>query len=147
MFSIRTDGSDFAALHRFSGPDGANFGATPFVEDGRLYGVTMSGSACSNGVVFSMRTDGSDYRVLHPFAADESGPMEGVFAMGDMLYGATSGTGANDTFGVIYLLPAKGRNGLPGPSPAVIYGRLLGKRPTAAGRQDVLWPGLPWRER
>ncbi|MBW1787920.1 MAG: hypothetical protein JRK53_15065 [Deltaproteobacteria bacterium] len=108
VFSIGTDGAGFTTLHHFSGPDGAESGATPIVVEGRLYGVTIAGGAYGNGVVFSIGTDGSDYQVLHDFAVDESGPMEGVIRVGDKLYGATAGTGGNNTYGVIYSLRMDG---------------------------------------
>jgi uncharacterized repeat protein (TIGR03803 family) len=108
VFSVRSDGSDFATLHHFSGMDGAFSGATPIVAAGKLYGVTMFGGAANNGVVFSMDLDGSDYQVIHDFTVAESGPMEGVIAVNGRLYGVTTATGGPNGCGVVYSLRPDG---------------------------------------
>ena len=110
VFSIRTDGSDFTTLHLFEDDpsDGKFSGSTPILAYGRLYGVTIAGGAYDNGVIFSMLPDGSDYQVLHNFTVDESGPIEGVIMVEGRLYGATVGTGFNNTYGVIYSLRMDG---------------------------------------
>jgi len=108
VFSLQTDGSNFATLHSFTGSDGELTESSLILAGGRLYGVTAAGGDYDQGVVFSLRTDGSDYRVIHSFdGVDGAGAIEGVVLAGDTLYGVTVANGPVD-FGVIYSLKTDG---------------------------------------
>ena len=103
VFKIKTDGTSFALLHRFTG--GASDGAVPygglvFDNAGDLYGTTLTGGAWLCGTVFKVKTDGTDFAILHIFAIDASDgmrPRGGLILDGaDNLYGTTELGGASD---------------------------------------------------
>jgi uncharacterized repeat protein (TIGR03803 family) len=54
LFMVKTNGTDYRVLRRFSGPDGANSRALLLFSSSTLYGTTPTGGAFSNGVVFSL---------------------------------------------------------------------------------------------
>jgi uncharacterized repeat protein (TIGR03803 family) len=101
LFSINTDGSDFALVHRFTG--GASDGAFPrgsLTFDGsKFYGMTSGGGGSSAGVIFSINTDGSDFVLLHGFKGgvnDGRGPNGSLTLLDSTLYGMTGGGGTSN---------------------------------------------------
>lgn len=97
VFRLNTDGSGFALLNNFAGPDGANPRAE-LIEgsDGRLYGTTYFGGNANVGTVFSLARDGAGFAVLHHCASGTaktgSNPYAQLLEGGDgRLYGMTSG--------------------------------------------------------
>jgi uncharacterized repeat protein (TIGR03803 family) len=109
VFRINTDGSDFASLYSFSGPDGGDPGRLILGSDGYLYGTTYQRGANGNGTVFQISTDGLTFNTLHNFNySDGNGPIGGVYQGGDgNLYGNTAGGGANG-FGTVYQVSTDG---------------------------------------
>jgi uncharacterized repeat protein (TIGR03803 family) len=102
VFKVSTNGSNFAALHAFSG---AADGATPYgalIQDGGgyLYGTTFGGGTNADGTVFKVDTNGIALVTLHAFdGSDGSYPgtgltqgSNGVF-YGTTIYGGSSGDG------------------------------------------------------
>jgi uncharacterized repeat protein (TIGR03803 family) len=95
VFSINTNGTDFAVLHSFTNwPDGAGPAASVVVSGNMLYGTTVTGGNIDNnyGMVFSMNIDGSDFTVLYNFTGDSDGasPLAGLILSSNTLYGTTS---------------------------------------------------------
>lgn len=105
IFSLNTDGGDFANLHQFDPP---NEGADPWggviLSADRLYGATFrlgvpsaSPSEAANGTVFAINIDGTLFETLHTFYgpssfdtnSDGSGPQGKLILSGNALYGAT----------------------------------------------------------
>ena len=92
IFKINTDGTDFALLKSFSGPDGAQpFGTFIFSGD-TIYGATAFGGASDKGTIFKINTDGTGFSTLKTFSGSMDGyrPMVGLCLLGHTLYGATS---------------------------------------------------------
>jgi uncharacterized repeat protein (TIGR03803 family) len=103
VFSMNTDGKNYAVLHSFSQPQGVlrtNMGgANPYagleLSDDKLYGTTEYGGIHGQGVIFAIGTDGKDFAVLHNF--DYGGnnginPQTALVSSGNSLYGTTTST-------------------------------------------------------
>ena len=120
VFKIATNGSGFAVIHTFSGPDGAApFGKLVFGTNGALYGTTYSGGASNLGTVFTIGTDGSGYSVIHSFTKGMIGlrydgwnPRAGLtLGMDGMFYGTCSGGGgttAANQHGTVFQIASDG---------------------------------------
>ncbi len=115
VFKVKTDGSGFTTLHRFTklkngryltNYDGA-FPSGDLVSVGKsLYGTAWAGGIHGVGTVFKLQADGSGFKVLHGFSeATNNGfghesnhagawPEAGLVASGDTLYGTTSQGGS-----------------------------------------------------
>jgi uncharacterized repeat protein (TIGR03803 family) len=112
VFSIATDGSGFTLLHEFANTSGnavSPYGSL-ILDDGTLYGMTLSGGANSNGVVFSIGTDGSAFTLLHEFSyasSDGQNPRGSLVLGGSTLYGMTRSGGASSS-GVIFAIATNG---------------------------------------
>ncbi|WP_131989855.1 choice-of-anchor tandem repeat GloVer-containing protein [Chthoniobacter flavus] len=105
VFSINTDGSDFAVLHSFGTFDSGE-AVEPIGGNGltlvgsTLYGVSFNGGAAQNGAIFSLNPDGSNFQMLHSFdGSDGSGPYGSLALSGSQLYGTTSGFGVTVSSG------------------------------------------------
>jgi len=120
IFSVGTNGLDFAVLHHFSATDsltGTNSdGASPCAaladSGGHLYGTTAEGGVWANGAVFSVSTNGSQFLTLHAFTAvdpvtgtnrDGATPLAGVLPLGNSLYGTAFNGGAG-AVGTVFCL-------------------------------------------
>ena len=93
VYQMAPDGSGFALLYSFTGPDGAsplsNLIQGP---DGTLYGATLFGGDLGGGTVFQMAPDGSSFTLLHSFPGTTVQPTAGLVQGPDgTLYGTTSG--------------------------------------------------------
>ncbi len=113
VFRVNPDGTDFTLLHNFSG--GAD-GLSPNAgleqgSDGALYGTTSEGGAAVGGTVFKMDLTGSPFVVLHSFSGypdDGDLPVASLIqGSSGILYGTTSGGGANN-FGTVFQLNPDG---------------------------------------
>jgi uncharacterized repeat protein (TIGR03803 family) len=108
VFSITADGT-LTTLHGFDGTDG-DFPTGTMVQgtDGKFYGTTVDGGACSNGTVFSITADGA-LTTLHSFGHnDGSGPYGGMVQGTDgKFYGTTDQGGANNG-GTVFKITASG---------------------------------------
>jgi uncharacterized repeat protein (TIGR03803 family) len=111
IFSIGTNGANFAALHSFSPLDpltGTNTdGAFPLgglvLSNATLYGTTISGGSGGSGTIFSLQTNGGGFAVWHDFAAvdpvtktnaDGASPCAALLLSSNALYGTASAGGA-----------------------------------------------------
>lgn len=106
IFSMNTDGSNFALMHEFAGsPADGDYPAGALVlHNGKFYGTTSTGGSLNVGVLFSIDTDGTDYTVLYHFTGAANGANPGKEApviSGSYLYGATT-AGGSSGFGAIY---------------------------------------------
>jgi uncharacterized repeat protein (TIGR03803 family) len=106
VFRIATDGTSFATLHAFGGPDGSYpVAGLTRGSSGTFFGTAIAGGQ-GTGVVFAVTSAGA-FAVVHAFAPGQGAtPLGGVTVMPDgSLYGTTldGGTGA---VGVIYRLSA-----------------------------------------
>ncbi|OYW07108.1 MAG: hypothetical protein B7X11_00540, partial [Acidobacteria bacterium 37-65-4] len=113
VFKVKTDGTGFALLHRFTG--GASDGAHPtagviFDGDASLYGTTYFGGPSNQGTIFTVMTDGSGFTLLHSFAgaSDGANPLGGLILGGDgSLYGTTDQGGASN-LGTVFTVRTDG---------------------------------------
>ncbi|MGB8169731.1 MAG: choice-of-anchor tandem repeat GloVer-containing protein [Chthoniobacteraceae bacterium] len=101
VFSINTDGSEFAVLHSFAA-FGSGEGAEPIGGNGltlvgtTLYGMTFNDGIELNGSIFSINLDGSEFRPVRSLMPGEgSGPFGSLTLSGLQLYGTTNGYGGN----------------------------------------------------
>jgi uncharacterized repeat protein (TIGR03803 family) len=92
VYQMAPDGSGFALLYSFSGPDGASPLSNVIQgPDGTLYGTTVSGGDFRTGTVFQMAPDGSGFMLLHSFLGAFQ-PTAGLTQGPDgTLYGTTTG--------------------------------------------------------
>ena len=112
LFRLQNGSSNEKILHRFTGGlDGGYLLSGPVVVGGVLYGVTeiggstyVSGGQSGYGVIYSQFQNGTHFRVVYNFAggtADGGNPVGGMVAIGQTLYGTTSGGGASG-FGTVW---------------------------------------------
>jgi len=94
-----TSSGNFAVLHHFGGPEGANpTGHLAQDGSGFLYGTTVQGGAFGYGTVYKMSTTGSGFTALHHFDHNEgvdpyAGPIVGADGF---LYGACARGGTTE---------------------------------------------------
>ncbi len=99
VFRINPDGTGFASIHSFEGPDGAQpRGGLMEGTDGALYGTTVQGGATDDGVVFRINPDGTGFTTLHDFDyTNGADPHSTLVEAEGALYGTTmSGGTARD---------------------------------------------------
>ncbi len=110
VFTLKTNGSDFALLHSFGSPvsDGRRPLGSLIPDGGALYGMTSRGGVSDLGAIFRVGADGSDFSVLHSFRrADGRSPHGSLTLVDDVLYGITRGGGAADA-GTIFRIDVDG---------------------------------------
>ena len=124
VFSVGTNGNNFATLYSFSAMDpvtGTNTdGAIPYgglvLSNGVLYGTTMAGGFGESGVIFSLSTNGSNFTVLHQFSqvdpttktnTDGAKPVANLLLVGGTLYG-TAPAGGSGASGIVFSVSTSG---------------------------------------
>ncbi len=108
VFKIETDGTGFALLHSFTGPDGANPAAALLLLGNTLYGTAANGGSSSNGTVFKVNVDGTGFTTLHSFTAvDGASPASALVSSDGILYG-TAQHGGTSGHGTIFALRTDG---------------------------------------
>ncbi|MDD4902092.1 MAG: peptidoglycan-binding protein [Patescibacteria group bacterium] len=110
IFSLDTNGSNYATLHIFAG--GNNDGKYPngslTLSGSKLYGMTTEGGTADSGVVFSLNTNGTNYSVFYKFVGgtnDGANPFGSLILSGGLLYGTTEGGGASDYGAIFSIVP------------------------------------------
>ena len=113
VFRIKTDGSEYALLHRFT--RGTEDGAQPYgsvlLDSGILYGTTSFGGVSGRGIVFRMRTDGGDFTILHSFTGGPDGGNPKAAVVLDPsgnLYGTATQGGGTSRYGTVFKLRTNG---------------------------------------
>ncbi len=110
VFRMNLDGSGYAVLKNFSGPDGyAPQAALLQGRDGLLYGTTQSGGAGGGGTVFTLNLDGSGFAVLKRFLGSDGSSPQASLTQGldGALYGTTL-TGGKYSNGTVFKLNPDG---------------------------------------
>jgi len=112
VFKVNTNGTGYAVIHIFTGPDGANPQATLAQgSDGALYGTSIDGGAFNEGTVFKLNTNSTAFTNLHSFGAtseDGAYPWVGLMQASDgALYGVTYQSGISN-YGTVYKLSTDG---------------------------------------
>lgn len=94
VFALRTDGTQFRTLHRFTSSSMAYYPQTELVVSGNtLYGTT----AGVGGTLFSLRTDRTGFIRLHALRLDADGAGPGSpFLLGNHLYAVAASGGPVD---------------------------------------------------
>ena len=115
VFKVRTDGTGYSVLRRFTGSGGD--GRSPeagLVEglDGALYGVTSYGGSNDVGTVFRIDKNGSNYAVLRSFSStggDGQIPRAALMqhSVSHVLYGTTYSGGASNA-GTLFKIRTNG---------------------------------------
>jgi uncharacterized repeat protein (TIGR03803 family) len=112
VFSIGTNGANYAVLHQFTGTsDGMGPVSGLVVSGGKIYGTTSWGGTNAWGTVYSMNLEGSDYTALYNFADGPGGvyPSGGLIISSNTIYGTTSQGGDNDS-GTVFSINTDGSN-------------------------------------
>lgn len=104
IFKVNVDGSGYAVLKEFSGPDGAGPCGDPLVEGTTLFGTASFGGSKQYGTIFKINIDGSNFTVLKDFVLTPAGgdgavPLGGLLAVGGRLVGTTWRGGTSDWMG------------------------------------------------
>ena len=110
IFSISTNGTGYAILHRFTNaPDGYSPQGEMVLSGSTLFGTTAFGGSSNRGVIFAINTNGTGYTILRSFtnAPDGNYPYGGLILDSGMLYGTTGGGGSNNN-GTIFAISTNG---------------------------------------
>jgi len=97
IFSMNTDGSEFALLYSFGSFDSGDAddpsgGNSLTLVGTTLYGMTYYGGDNQDGAIFSINTDGTNYQLIYSFAfTDGASPYGSLTFSGSKLYGMTTG--------------------------------------------------------
>jgi uncharacterized repeat protein (TIGR03803 family) len=101
LFSLKTDGSDYATLYSFTplkvtksppvrvlgNPDGASPAAAVLLNGDSLYGTTSAGGSAVYGTVFGIKGDGTGFKNLHDFGDDGGFEVNNLVVSGHTLFG------------------------------------------------------------
>jgi uncharacterized repeat protein (TIGR03803 family) len=115
IFSIQTNGDNFAVLRALSADDGENPGGSLLLWSNTLYGTAKAGGDHTYGTVYSKDTSDTGFAVLHSFSAilgdgtnsDGTFPVGGLLLSGGTLYGTASGGGTNGN-GTVFAVSTNG---------------------------------------
>ncbi len=105
VFKMGIDGSNFTALHIFSGgTDGGSLNSSLVLANGKLYGTATFGGGLNYGCVFVISANGTSLINLYNFSAtstnvpgtnnDGAYPTAGMILSGSTLYGTANGGGS-----------------------------------------------------
>jgi uncharacterized repeat protein (TIGR03803 family) len=97
IFRLNPDGSGFTVIKKLVSSEGITLsGALTLGDDGRFYGMTISGGAYDKGTIFQVNPDGSGFSVLRNMTdSDGINPVGSLIQAKDgKLYGMTSYAGA-----------------------------------------------------
>ncbi|HVV70251.1 MAG TPA: choice-of-anchor tandem repeat GloVer-containing protein, partial [Verrucomicrobiae bacterium] len=114
LFKINTDGSGFALMHNFTNVDGGYPSVHMVVVGTNLYGTTEfggTGSFLGNGTIFRVNLDGTGFTNIYEFTDSAVGPLAGLVASGNTLYGTTtvgSGGLGGPPFGTLFKINIDG---------------------------------------
>jgi uncharacterized repeat protein (TIGR03803 family) len=109
VFAIKTNGTSFTTLYRFTGgSDGANPDAGLTLAGNTLYGTTYGGGSGA-GTVFAIGTNGTGFTTLYRFTggSDGSTPVAGLILSGNTLYG-TATVGGSSSDGTVFAIGTNG---------------------------------------
>lgn len=97
-------------VHGFNSTDGSGPAGTLLLQGNTLYG-TANGGTNYNGVIFAVQTNGLGFATVHSFAGGNEGayPYGALVSSNGILYGTTSGLGANGS-GTLFSLGLDGSN-------------------------------------
>jgi uncharacterized repeat protein (TIGR03803 family) len=109
IFRAAMDGSDFDAVHHFSGSDGElPSGALAAGDNGYLYGVTELGGSANKGAIYRVRQDGTSFNTIFSFSgANGKTPKGQLLWHNGRIYGTTS-AGGNADQGVVFTIRPDG---------------------------------------
>ena len=114
IFSIDlSKNNQYAALHTFSGSDGANPFGSLILAGNKLYGMTSNGGSYGNGGVFSIDpSNNNQYSTVHSFtgtSTDGATPNGSLIFSGTKLFGMTEYGGGKNR-GVIFSIDLGNNN-------------------------------------
>ncbi len=137
LFSLGTNGSDYAIICSFNSTNGSiPYGPLLEGADGSLYGTASSGGANGSGTVFAIGKEGNGFHILHDFgstAGDGRTPLAGLVKGSDgALYGTTA-SGGSGRVGTVFKLKQDGSSysvlhafvGFAGPEGSFPFTKLL----------------------
>jgi uncharacterized repeat protein (TIGR03803 family) len=90
VYKIKTDGTGFVELHRFTDVSTGDSQLAPVILVGStLYGATLYGGLYGSGLIFRINTDGTDFEILHNFTSEDgSSVWSKLVSSGNVIYGA-----------------------------------------------------------
>jgi uncharacterized repeat protein (TIGR03803 family) len=102
IFTLKTNGADFADLHDFLHSDGAFPRNTLLLNGSTLYGTTAAGGLSNYGTIFMILTNGADFTTLKNFNASVGTSCDSKFVLSsNTLYG-TAANGGSSGGGVVF---------------------------------------------
>jgi uncharacterized repeat protein (TIGR03803 family) len=119
IFSMETNGSNFATLYSFSGQNDGGMPAAGLTLSGNtLYGAAEYGGlgfGAGYGVLYSIETNGSDFTVIYTFSlldtnfenGDGANPVASLLFANNVLYGTTTAGGGSGN-GTIFAVTTDG---------------------------------------
>jgi uncharacterized repeat protein (TIGR03803 family) len=113
LFRVNRDGTSYAALHHFSGPeDGVRPNGIIQAADGALYGTTVSVQGMiGGGTIFKINPDGSGYTIVKRFdngTAEGEYPASGLLEASDGKFYGTTQYGGVSNAGTIFQVNPNG---------------------------------------
>lgn len=112
VFRIKTDGSDFAVLHHFTGHnaggsdhDGSKPAGPLAIKDGWIYGTTLTGGESNTGAIYRIDTSSGAYEHVGSFGVAQIKPLGLLYDVDtDAFYGTTQGSGTNGAGTTVFKL-------------------------------------------
>jgi uncharacterized repeat protein (TIGR03803 family) len=110
VFKIKSDGTGFQTLKKFSTDTGGNGPAGSLIFDGTfLYGTTCCGGAYNSGVVFKIKPDGTGYTEIFDYNENCNRTEYGdLITDGNFLYGMMTCGGGTYKYGNIFKIKLDG---------------------------------------
>jgi len=115
IFSITTNGLNYANLHSFTNPPDPNYPYGGLVlNSGVLYGTASIGGGNTNGAIFAINTDGTGFRTVYSFTGftgntDGTTPKSTLTFANGYLYGTAISGGAGGG-GTVFVVGTNGNN-------------------------------------
>ncbi|HTB32289.1 MAG TPA: choice-of-anchor tandem repeat GloVer-containing protein [Bacteroidia bacterium] len=108
IFSVKTDGSQFADLFDFDAYNGRNPNCVLAISGNLMYGLTWMGGGGNYGNIFNIKTSGASFNDMHDFNnISGANPRGSLTVSGNVMYGTTE-SGGTYGYGSIFSINMDG---------------------------------------
>jgi len=104
IFTLKTNGSAFANIHDFLGPDGIFPRNSLLIDGATLYGSTQAGGISNNGTIFMVLTNGGDFTILKQLVNASGYQCLAKFLLSSNILFGTASSGGPNNGGVLFAL-------------------------------------------
>ncbi len=110
VYKIKTDGTGFKELHRFTNSQtGDSPLASLTIVGSKLYGSTKKGGLIDCGIIFKIDLDGTNFEIIHHFSFEEGvGTRSKLVYSENSLYGAAYSGGLYSDHGTLFKINLDG---------------------------------------